>query len=175
MRTILVNWLLEVHLKFQLDTHIFLLTCHIMDLYLSRQQIPREKLQLVGVAATLIANKYEYESHCSSTNDFVDPDDMSFITARAYTREEVMEMEIHMLKVIDYRMPLPTAFDFLCCFAQPPTTSPLHQMCRYFIELCTLRPEPMYKYKPSHIAMASVFLAHKVLNLSDWVSSNRLV
>jgi cyclin B len=59
MRAILVDWLVEVAHKFELMPESFYLAIYIIDRFLSMQAVPRRELQLVGVAAMLIACKYE--------------------------------------------------------------------------------------------------------------------
>jgi len=59
MRAILIDWLIEVHYKFKLNPDTLFVTCNIIDRYLSKEQVKRQHLQLVGVTAMLIASKYE--------------------------------------------------------------------------------------------------------------------
>ena len=59
MRSILVDWLVEVHLKFKLVPETLYLTVNLIDRYLERMEVSRPKLQLVGVSCLLIASKYE--------------------------------------------------------------------------------------------------------------------
>jgi cyclin B len=59
MRAILVDWLVDVHQKFQLSPETFYLTINIIDRFLSVKTVPRRELQLVGIGATLMASKYE--------------------------------------------------------------------------------------------------------------------
>lgn len=59
MRAILIDWLVEVHLKFKLVPETLYLTVNLIDRYLERVEVMRDKLQLVGVTAMLIASKYE--------------------------------------------------------------------------------------------------------------------
>lgn len=59
MRTILVNWLIEVHNKFKLMPETLYLTVNILDRYLSMKTVNRRELQLVGISSMLIACKYE--------------------------------------------------------------------------------------------------------------------
>jgi hypothetical protein len=70
MRSILVDWLVDVHLKFKLRTETLFLTVHIIDRYLAKEQTTRNKLQLVGCTAMLIAAKYE-EIYAPEVRDFV--------------------------------------------------------------------------------------------------------
>ena len=55
MRCILVDWLVEVHLKFKMVPETLYLTVNIIDRYLEKKQVRRSKLQLVGVAALLVS------------------------------------------------------------------------------------------------------------------------
>ena len=80
MRAILVDWLVEVHLKFKLMPETLYLTVNIIDRFLEVRSVMRSKLQLVGVTAMLLASKYE-EIYAPEVRDFV------YITDRAYTRE----------------------------------------------------------------------------------------
>lgn len=59
MRTILADWLVEVHHKFELMPETLYLTINVIDRYLSMETVLRRELQLVGVSAMLIASKYE--------------------------------------------------------------------------------------------------------------------
>ena len=82
MRSILVDWLVEVHLKFKLVPETLYLTINLIDRYLERQEVSRPRLQLVGVTSLLIASKYE-EIYPPELRDLV------YICDRAYTRGEV--------------------------------------------------------------------------------------
>ena len=70
MRSILVDWLVDVHLKFKLRVETLFLTEHIIDRYLVKEQTTRNKLQLVGCTAMLVAAKYE-EIYAPEVRDFV--------------------------------------------------------------------------------------------------------
>lgn len=59
MRSILIDWLTEVHSKFELMPETLYLTINIVDRYLSRTFVSRRELQLVGISSMLIACKYE--------------------------------------------------------------------------------------------------------------------
>ena len=63
MRSILIDWLIEVHRKFELMPETLYLTINILDRYLSMKNVSRRELQLVGIGSILLACKYE-ESYC---------------------------------------------------------------------------------------------------------------
>lgn len=90
MRSILIDWLVEVHYKFKLVPETLYLTVNLIDRYLSIQQVKRDKLQLVGVTCMFIACKYE-EIYPPIVKDFV------CITDKAYTKEEILELESKVL------------------------------------------------------------------------------
>ena len=54
MRAILIDWLIEVHLRFHLKDQTLYITVGIIDIYLSNEIIQRSKLQLLGITALLI-------------------------------------------------------------------------------------------------------------------------
>jgi len=84
MRAILVDWLVEVHAKFKLLPETIFLTINLIDRYLQSEKVGRDKLQLVGVAAMLIATKYE-EIYAPEVRDFV------FISDNAYNQKQILE------------------------------------------------------------------------------------
>ena len=91
MRCILLDWLIEVHLKFKLRPETLFLTVNIIDRCLAlsalaRFAITKHTLQLLGVTALMIASKFE-EIYPPVTNDYV------YITDKAYTKEQVLRME----------------------------------------------------------------------------------
>lgn len=86
MRALLVDWLTDVHSKFKLLPETLFLTVNIIDRFLTLKLIRKQQLQLVGVAALMVATKFE-EIYPPSANDFV------YITDDAYTREEILHME----------------------------------------------------------------------------------
>ena len=135
MRAILVDWLIEVHLKFKLLPETLFLTINMIDRYLERQVVQRTKLQLVGVTAMLIASKYE-EIYAPEVKDFV------YITDKAYTKEEILRMECHMLTTLDFDMTVPSAFRFLERFAKVDSTDVImFNLACYLLEL------PLVEYR----------------------------
>ena len=82
MRSILVDWLVEVHLKFKLVPETLYLTINMIDRFLEKERVSRPRLQLVGVTSLLIASKYE---------EIFPPElrDLVYICDKAYTKQDV--------------------------------------------------------------------------------------
>lgn len=59
MRAILIDWLVEVQENFELYHETLYLGVRIVDLYLQAKETDKQKLQLVGATAMLIAAKIE--------------------------------------------------------------------------------------------------------------------
>jgi len=70
MRTILVDWLVEVQENFELFHETLYIAVKLTDLYLSRREVKREYLQLVGATCMLIASKFEVPSHVADYQEY---------------------------------------------------------------------------------------------------------
>ena len=159
MRAILIDRLIEVHLKFKLIPETLFMRVNIIDRFLERQIIQRTRLQLVGVTAMLIASKYE-EIYAPEVRDFV------YITDKAYTKEEILKMEQCILQALDFNMTTPSSYRFLERFSKIVNGDDLlFNLSRYLIELPLIEYK-MLKYTPSNIAASAVYLAQKILQRS---------
>jgi len=153
MRAILVDWLVEVHMKFRLVPATLYLTINIIDRYCSVANVKRSQLQLVGVTALLVACKYE-EIYPPEVRDCV------YITDRAYQRKDVLKMEQDIVHKLRFQFTVPTAYAFLLRFLNIVRASPIvHHAANYYMER-TLQEHELLKYAPSCVCAASVLLAY---------------
>lgn len=106
MRTILVDWLVEVGEEYRLQNETLCLAVSYIDRFLSVMSVVRAKLQLVGTAAMFIAAKYE-EIYPPDVGEFV------YITDNTYTKKQVLRMEQLILKVLTFDLCVPTTSVFL--------------------------------------------------------------
>lgn len=160
MRAILVDWLVEVHLKFRLVPETMYLTMSLIDRYLERKVIKRTELQLVGITAMWLACKYE---------EYYDNiEDMTYITDNACSKADILAMEKDMLRMLEYNLTVPTAYQFLCRLikATPGDTTTM-MMSSYLMER-TLQEVSMLKYSPSKIASAALFIANGKMGRPNW-------
>lgn len=165
MRGILVDWLVEVSEEYKLVTDTLYLTVYLIDWFLSKNYIERQKLQLLGITCMLIASKYE-EINAPRIEDFC------FITDNTYTKVEVLKMESQVLKSSEYQLFAPTTQTFLRRFlraAQASYKDPnleLEYLANYLAEL-TLMDYGFLNFFPSMIAASAVFLARWTLDQSN--------
>ncbi|KAI5404239.1 Cyclin-A3-1, variant 2 [Lathyrus oleraceus] len=106
MRATLVDWLVEVADEYKLLPETLHLAVSYIDRFLSIHSLDRSKLQLLGVSAMLIASKYE---------EITPPKAVDFcqITDNTYELHEVLEMESHILKSLNFEMGNPNVTTFL--------------------------------------------------------------
>lgn len=156
MRAILVDWLVDVHKKYKLRPETLFLGIALVDRFLEKRVTQRRHLQLVGVTGLLIAAKFE-EVYPPQIHDFV------YVTDKAYTREEVVKMEVSMLSVLDFKLCQPTAAQFLERYQIVNGCTEAHgHLAQYLLEL-TLVDFKMIRFAPSHLAAAAIFLSNKLL------------
>jgi cyclin B len=161
MRSILVDWIIEVHMKFRLLPETLYLCINIIDRYLSHVEVPRKRLQLVGVTALLVACKYE-EIYPPEVKDCV------YITDRAYTRQDVLDMEAHIVKTLEFRMTVPTGYPFLQRFLHvSKATRVMRNLANFYMERM-LQEYSTLNYRPSLVAAAAVSLAMNNPDIFDF-------
>nr|XP_018626807.1 G2/mitotic-specific cyclin-2-like isoform X2 [Nicotiana tomentosiformis] len=163
MRAILIDWLIEVHYKFDLMEETLYLTVNLIDRFLAVQQVIRKKLQLVGVTAMLLACKYEEVS-------VPVVEDLILISDKAYTRKEVLEMEKLMINTLQFNLSVPTTYVFMMRFLKAAQSDKKVELLSFFMtELCLVEYE-MLRFPPSMLAAAAIFTAQCALSAPNELS-----
>ncbi|KAJ4876876.1 Cyclin-B2-1 [Raphanus sativus] len=152
MRAILIDWLIEVHDKFDLMNETLFLTVNLIDRFLSKKAVMRKKLQLVGLVALLLACKYE-EVSVPVVQDLV------LISDKAYTRNDVLDMEKTMLSTLQFNVSLPTQYPFLKRFLKAAQADKRCEMLASFLIELALVEYDMLRFAPSLLAAAAVYTA----------------
>lgn len=111
MRSILVDWLVEVAEEYKLHRETLFLAVNYIDRFLSQMSVLRGKLQLVGAASLFLAAKYE-EIYPPEVGEFV------YITDDTYKTKQVLRMEHLILKVLSFDVAVPTINLFVEKFAK---------------------------------------------------------
>lgn len=180
MRVILLNWLFNVHRRFQLKDRVIYLCVYILDSYLSLVPVRRDQLQLVGCSALWIASKY-HEIYAPEVTDFV------FISDHSFEVEDLHQTEVQILvqmefKFADIMTPLHFLERFLQIAAYPlfkkyeargtvkaskdgqRYVALVGQLSRFFAHLILFDCKVMSSSKPS--LMAASALCFTVLSIS---------
>ena len=163
MRTILVDWLVEVHMRFKLVQETVFLTVHIMDRVLEKIPVPRNKLQLLGLGCFLIASKYE-DTYPPRINDLM------IVSNKAFTRPEILAMESTILEKLNYDLGTPVPLHFLRRYSKvADSDAETHTLAKYLLELACLDYE-MCQFKYSQQGAAALYIARGIFGHQSWVS-----
>lgn len=183
MRSVLVDWLVDVCEEFRLSSQTLHITIACVDRYLSKKNVPKNRLQLVGITCILIASKYE-EMYPPSIERLV------FICDKIYNRNDILSMEKYVLEVLNFSFSNPTIKDFLRRFMNASGSDKVETLLANVVEkgrkfillisflkltkkkkyLCELS---LFEYNfillpPSLIAASSIYLARLTLNRKPW-------
>ncbi|XP_053931573.1 G2/mitotic-specific cyclin-B3 isoform X2 [Cuculus canorus] len=161
MRAILVDWMVEVQENFELNHETLYLAVKLVDHYLVEVVSMRDKLQLIGCTAILIASKFE-ERYPPCVDDFL------YICDDAYKREELIAMEISILTTLKFDINIPIPYRFLRRFAKCARASmETLTLARFLCEM-TLQEYDYAQESPSKLAASCLLLALTMKNLGGW-------
>ena len=155
MRAITVDWLVSVHDRFKLQSETLFLTVSLLDRFLSKSAVRRQDLQLAGVASLFLAAKYE-EIYPPALRDIV------YLTDKAYTQGQVVQMERKLLAALGYDLTQPSAWWFFNWLSSD-LTAKATSLGKYLLEL-SLVEYHMLKHEPGLLAVTACFLSKKIFN-----------
>ncbi|KAG4215368.1 hypothetical protein ERO13_A01G174500v2 [Gossypium hirsutum] len=166
MRAILIDWLIEVHYKFDLMEETLFLTINLIDRFLERCTVIRKKLQLVGMTAMLLACKYE-EVSVPIVEDFV------LISDKAYTRKDVLDMEKLMVNTLQFHMSVPTPYVFMRRFLKAAQSEKKLEFLSFFLIELSMVEYEMLKFQPSLLAAAAIYTAQcSLFRFKNWTKTS---
>jgi hypothetical protein len=154
-----VNSCLHLHL---IIAQLFL-TINILDRFVEKTKVARNKLQLVGVTSMLVAAKYE-EIFPPEIKDF------EFICDRAYTREMILDMEVQICNKLSFNFTVASPHTFLkryCKAVAPEGNDTVFLTVCYLLELTACQYASL-RHRPSMLAATAVHLACKMSGLPSW-------
>jgi G2/mitotic-specific cyclin 3/4 len=164
MRSVLMDWLTQVHARFQLLPETLFLAVNYVDRFLSCKVVSLGKLQLVGATAIFVAAKYE-EINCPSVQEIV------YMVDGGYTVDEILKAERFMLSMLKFELGWPGPMSFLRRISKADDYDlETRTLAKYFLEV-TIMDERFVSAKPSLTAAAAHCLARLMLRKGDWVSS----
>jgi len=151
MRSILVDWIISLQNYFFTKKDTLFLTINLIDRYISKKPILRTRFQLLGVTALFISFKYE-EIYMKHINDFVD------LTDKAFTKEQILEMEEELIDLVDFSLDLPLSTHFfdLLSTVYKFDRNEFHFGC--FLLEAFLLDSNCCKYKQSQIALGACYI-----------------
>ncbi|KAF4987065.1 hypothetical protein FGRMN_10553 [Fusarium graminum] len=165
MRSVLMDWLVQVHNRFGLLPETLFLTVNYIDRFLSQKIVSIGKLQLVGATAILVASKYE-EINCPSLAEIV------YMVDNGYTADEVLKAERFMLSMLSFELGWPGPMSFLRRVSKADDYDlETRTLAKYFLEL-TIMDERFVASPPSFLAAGAHCLSRLILKKGDWTKQH---
>lgn len=162
MRKTLIDWLVEVQIKFKLSGETLHLSVNLIDRFLAVKTVARAKLQLVGMTALLVASKYQ-EIYAPEVKDFI------YISDCAYSKDQILRMEELLLNTLAFQVTTPSSLAFAQRWIKvvgQHGNKEFEMLVKYVLELALL-DYGMLQYRPSQIGVAAVNFALSLCNLMD--------
>ncbi|XP_037071503.1 cyclin-A2-like [Pollicipes pollicipes] len=163
MRSILVDWLVEVNDEYKLNAETLHLAVNYIDRFLSVMTVVRAKLQLVGTTALFIASKFE-EIYPPTVSEFV------YITDDTYTATQLKRMEHVMLKMLAFDMSAPTSNWFLNYYIDSGGAGEetVKHLAQFLLELTLVQYELCNRHVNSVQAASALCLARLSTGHEPW-------
>ncbi len=157
MRSILIDWLVQVHARFHLLPETLFLTINYIDRFLSAKTVSLQKLQLVGATALFIASKYE-EIQCPSVHEIV------YMVDNGYDADEVLKAERFMIGMLGFELGWPGPMSFLRRISKADDYDiDTRTVAKYLLE-AMLMSQLFVASPPSFSAAIADYLARIILN-----------
>lgn len=165
MRSVLMDWLVQVHNRFGLLPETLFLTVNCIDRFLSVKVVSLSKLQLVGATAIFVAAKYE-EINCPSVQEIM------YMVDGGFTVEEILKAERFMLSMLDFELGWPGPMSFLRRISKADDYDiDTRTLAKYFLEV-TIMDERFVGSPPSYIAAGAHCLARYMLRKGTWTAAH---
>ena len=167
MRSVLMDWLVQVHHRFSLLPETLFLCVNYIDRFLSCKIVSLNKLQLVGATAIFVAAKYE-EINCPSVQEIV------YMVDGGYSIDEILKAERFMLSMLQFELGWPGPMSFLRRVSKADDYDlETRTLAKYFLEL-TIMDERFVGCIPSYTAAGAHCLARLMLRKGNWVRTRHL-
>jgi hypothetical protein len=161
MRGVLMDWVVQVHQRFNLLPETLFLTANYIDRFLSVKVVSLGKLQLVGATAIFVAAKYE-EVNCPTIAEII------YMVDNGYTADELLNAERFMLSMLQFEMGWPGPMSFLRRISKADDYDlETRTLAKYFLEV-TIMDERFVGCKPSFLAAGAHCMARLMLRKGVW-------
>ncbi|KAI9816881.1 MAG: hypothetical protein M1827_001526 [Pycnora praestabilis] len=165
MRSVLMDWLVQVHHRFTLLPETLFLCVNYIDRFLSCKIVSLGKLQLVGATAIFVAAKYE-EINCPSVQEIV------YMVDGGYTVDEILKAERFMLSMLQFELGWPGPMSFLRRISKADDYDlETRTLAKYFLEI-TVMDERFVGSPPSYVAAGAHCLARLMLKKGEWSTAH---
>ncbi|KAI2622923.1 A/B/D/E cyclin [Hypomontagnella submonticulosa] len=160
-RSILVDWMIEVHTRFHLLPETLFLATNIIDRFLSHKIVQLDRVQLVGITAMFIAAKYEEVLSPHVSNYRMVSDD-------GFSDAEILSAERFILETLNYDLSYPNPMNFLRRISKADDYDIQSRTIGKFLMEISIVDYRFMAYRPSHVAAAAMYLSRMILDRGEW-------
>jgi hypothetical protein len=165
MRGVLMDWVVQVHQRFNLLPETLFLTVNYIDRFLSVKIVSLGKLQLVGATAIFLAAKYE-EVNCPTIQEII------YMVDNGYSADELIKAERFMLSMLQFELGWPGPMSFLRRISKADDYDlETRTLAKYFLEI-TIMDERFVGVKPSFLAAGAHCMARIMLRKGGWTPAH---
>ncbi|EJW04652.1 hypothetical protein EDEG_01143 [Edhazardia aedis USNM 41457] len=158
MRCLLIDWLIEVHYKLMFVQETLYLTINIIDRFLGSYEVPKNKLQLLGVTSLFVACKYE---------EVAPPNIETFISLCDTDCKELWLVERYVLQKLDYTLDMPSPLNFIRVLSKADNyNEEVRLMAKYLLEI-TFFDLKLNAVRFSLRAVTSMYISRIILDVNQ--------
>ena len=152
-----IHWMISVSEKFKLLPETFYLSINLFDRYLEKKLLLKKQLQLIASSCLLIASKYE-EIYPPEIRDFV------YISNRLFNKEDMIEIEYDILKILNFNLLTVSPYIFLVRFhfISGDNNIKIFYLASYILDIC-LTDVNFCKNKSSLKACVVLYMSRKII------------
>ena len=162
MRAILVDWLVEISVKFRFKPILIFKTVNLIDRFLAKESVKQADLQLLGVACFAINAKVE-EIYPPLMEKYI------HVCANAYRKKELLAMEAKILETVDFDLHQTSSYSYLMMLSQKIEIEPKpFAFIHYILETCLLESS-ISRFSNLTTACGAIFLTSKIFKCGNWL------
>lgn len=164
-RSTLMDWLVQLHSRFNLLPETLYLSVNIIDRFLSKRRISLTRFQLCGAVALFIAAKYE-EINVPTVSQMV------YMVGNQYSRDAFLKAERFMVEVLGFEFGWPGPMSFLRRGSKADDyDNEVRTLAKYFLEV-TIMDARFVASPPSWLAAGAQYLSRRMLGRGDWTDAH---
>ena len=152
-----IHWMISVSEKFKLLPETFYLSINLFDRYLEKKLLLKKQLQLIASSCLLIASKYE-EIYAPEIRDFI------YISKGLFTRDDIINIEYDILKVLNFNLLTVSPYIFLVrfFFISGNDNMKVFYLASYILDIC-LTDISFCKKSSSLKASVVLYISRKII------------
>ncbi|TID22547.1 hypothetical protein CANINC_003322 [Pichia inconspicua] len=164
-RSTLMDWLVQLHSRFNLLPETLYLSVNIIDRFLSKRRISLTRFQLCGAVSLFIAAKYE-EINVPTVSQMV------YMVGNQYSRDAFLKAERFMVEVLGFEFGWPGPMSFLRRGSKADDyDNEVRTLAKYFLEV-TIMDARFVASPPSWLAAGAQYLSRRMLGRGEWTDAH---